>query len=54
MGGTSTAFTITASMLEPLTDAIMSNLGVILPVALGIMGVLIGIRLIPRIIHTFF
>ena len=49
-----TAFTITASMLEPLTDAIMSNLGVVLPIALGIMGVMIGVRLIPRIIHTFF
>lgn len=45
---------ITSAMLAPLTDAVVSNLGVILPVGLGLMAVMLGIRLIPRVIHSFF
>lgn len=49
-----TSIVLTAAMLEPLTDAITANLGVLLPVGIGIMGVMIGISLIPRIIYKFF
>lgn len=44
---------ITASMLAPLTDAVTSNLGVLLPVGVGIMGIMIGVSLIPRIVYKF-
>lgn len=44
---------ITAAMLEPVTSAITTNLGVLLPVGLGIMGTMIGISLIPRIVYKF-
>jgi len=46
--------TITAEMLAPLTSAITTNLGVLLPVGITIMGVMIGVSLIPRIIYKFF
>ncbi len=46
--------TISAEMLEPLTTAITTNLGVLLPVGITIMGIMIGVSLIPRIIWKFF
>lgn len=45
--------TVTTAMLEPITSAITTNLGVLLPVGLGIMGTMIGISLIPRIVYKF-
>ena len=45
---------ITAEMLQPITDAITANLGVLLPVGIGLMSIMIGVRLIPRIIYRFF
>lgn len=45
---------ITSEMLAPITDAITSNLQVLLPVGIGIMGVMLGVALIPRIIYKFF
>lgn len=44
---------ITAEMLAPITEALSSNLGVILPVGMGIMGTMIGVGLIPRLIYKF-
>ena len=44
---------ITAAMLQPITDALTSNLGVLLPVGITIMGVMIGVSLIPRIVYKF-
>lgn len=49
-----TGLIINAGMLEPITTAITSNLGVLLPVGIGIMAIMIGVRLIPRIIYRFF
>lgn len=45
---------ITAEMLAPITEAITSNLAVLLPVGIGLMSIMIGVRLIPRIIYRFF
>lgn len=45
---------VTADMLKPLTDGITSNAGVLLPVGITIMGIMIGISLIPRIVYKFF
>ena len=44
---------ITAEMLAPITSALTSNLEVILPVGLGIMGTMIGVGLIPRLVYKF-
>lgn len=44
---------ITAEMLEPITSTITSNLNVLLPVGIAIMGIMIGVSLIPRIVYKF-
>ena len=44
---------ISADMLAPITEALTSNLNVILPVGLGIMGTMIGVGLIPRLVYKF-
>ena len=44
---------ISAEMLAPITEALSSNLNVILPVGMGVMGTMIGVSLIPRLIYKF-
>lgn len=44
---------VTAEMLAPITTTLTSNLEVLLPVGISIMGVMIGIGLIPRIVYKF-
>lgn len=44
---------ISAEMLAPITEALTSNLEVILPVGMGVMGTMIGVSLIPRLIYKF-
>lgn len=44
---------ITSQMLQPITEALSSNLEVILPVGMGVMGTMIGVSLIPRLIYKF-
>lgn len=52
-GSTMEGALITAAMLEPITTAITTNLGTLLPVGLTIMGIMIGVSLIPRIVYKF-
>jgi len=44
---------ITSAQFEPLISAITSNLGVLIPVGLTIMGIMVGVSLIPRIVYKF-
>lgn len=44
---------ITADMLAPITTTLESNLNVLLPVGIAIMGTMIGVGLIPRIVYKF-
>ena len=46
--------TLTSDMFANLTSTITSNLGVLLPVGLTLMGIMIAVSLIPRIIYKFF
>jgi hypothetical protein len=46
--------TITADMLAPLATAVTGNLATIVPVGLTIMAAIIGVSLIPKVIHKFF
>ena len=50
---TTATVAITAEMLAPIVSTLTSNLGVLLPVGISIMGVMIGVALIPRIIYKF-
>lgn len=44
---------VTAEMLAPITTTLNDNLGVLLPIGISIMGVMIGVSLIPRIVYKF-
>ncbi len=44
---------LTAEMLKPITVSINSDLGILLPVGITIMGIMIGVSLIPRIVYKF-
>ena len=44
---------ITTQMLQPLVEGIVANVNVVLPVGLGIMGLMLGIRIIPSLIRRF-
>lgn len=44
---------LTAELLAPITTAVSSNLEVLIPVGIGIMGTMIGVGLIPRIVYKF-
>lgn len=44
---------INAEMLAPISETLTSNLTVLLPVGIGIMGIMIGVSLIPRIVYKF-
>ena len=45
---------VTAAMLEPIISTITANVTVLLPVGLGILAIMLGIALIPRVIWKFF
>lgn len=45
--------TLTSDMFTGLTSTITTNLGVLLPVGLTIMGIMVAVSLIPRIIYKF-
>lgn len=44
---------LTSAMFTGLIDTITSNLGVLLPVGLTIMGIMVAVSLIPRIVYKF-
>ena len=44
---------ITADMLAPITTAVTNNIEVLVPVGIGILGIMIGVNLIPRIVYKF-
>ena len=45
---------INASMLAPITEAITSGLTECVPVGVGIMALMLGVSLIPKVIYRFF
>lgn len=45
---------ITESMLEPVLTGITANATAVLPIGATVMGIMLGIRVIPRIFHMFF
>lgn len=46
-------FAITSELVKPISDAISSGLTTLVPIGIGIMAVMIGIGLIPRVIYKF-
>ena len=47
------SISITTEMLTPLVEGVVSNIQVILPVGIGLMALMLGIKVIPRLIKRF-
>ena len=43
----------TTLALEPITTAISSGLGAMVPIGLGLMGTFVGISILKRVIFSF-
>ena len=55
-GGAATEFAkiaITEEMLAPLTQAVADNLATILPTGIVIMGLMLGVRIVPSVFSRF-
>ncbi len=52
-GSTLPTLSLTTDMLTPLVEGVIANLGVVLPVGLGLYSVFLGIRIIPNLINRF-
>lgn len=47
-------FTMTPEMFQPILTTITENVGVLLPIGLTIMGIFVAISLVPKIFYRFF
>lgn len=53
LNASATTATINEAMLQPLIDGVTANVGVILPVGMGLFAIFLGISLIPKLIKKF-
>lgn len=44
---------LTSASLTPITTIVTTNVGLLVPIGITIMGMMIGISLIPRVIYKF-
>lgn len=44
---------ITTEMLKPLVEGVVANVGVVLPIGLGLFSIFVGIKLIPKLFSKF-
>lgn len=44
---------MTADMIKPIVEAVTTNVTAVLPSAISIMALMIGIKAVPKIIHRF-
>lgn len=52
-GDTLPTIAITQDMLKPIAEGITSNVGVILPICIAVFAVMIGVKLIPKLVSKF-
>ena len=46
-------FGVTTEMVTPVLTMIQSSVGVLVPIGITILGIMVGVSLIPRIIYKF-
>ena len=44
---------ITAELVTPIVSLVTQNIEVLVPVGISILGIMVGVSLIPRIIYKF-
>lgn len=45
---------ITADMVAPIANAVQSGITTLVPVGIGIMATMLGFKIIPKVIYSFF
>ncbi len=45
---------LTADLMEPIVEAVESGATILIPIGIGIMAVMVGVSMIPRIVYKFF
>lgn len=53
LNSTTNLYTLTASTLSTVSDTVVANIGVILPVALGLFAIVFSVGFIPKLLHKF-
>ena len=53
LNSTTNLYTLTASTLSTVSDTVVANIGVILPVALGLFAIVFSIGFIPKMLKKF-
>lgn len=53
LNSTTNLYTLTASTLTTVSDTVVANIGVILPVALGLFAIVFSIGFIPKMLKKF-
>lgn len=46
-------FVLKSTLLDPIVTSLTSNVEVLVPIGISIMGIIIAVSLIPRIIYKF-
>ena len=44
---------ITAELVEPIVEMVSSSVVSLLPAGMAIMAIMVGVRMIPRLVHMF-
>lgn len=44
---------LTPDLVKPILDNAQGDLGILLPIGVGLMSIMIGVSLIPRIVYKF-
>lgn len=44
---------ITGDMLSPIIDGVTANIGVIVPVAIGLFAIILGVTMVPKLLKKF-
>lgn len=45
---------VTTAQMTALSSGVTDNLGVIIPAGLALMAIMLGVKLIPKVIYKFF
>jgi hypothetical protein len=51
---TAGAGVLTAEMFTALTSNLTADVGVMVPVGIGIMSIMLGVKVVPKVIYSFF
>jgi len=52
MAGSGSVFTVSADIVSPIIETVTANAAILVPAGLGVTVLLIGVRMIPRLLKS--